>query len=83
MITTLLGQRDHILLGLNVQLNRCKRGQRGQGIVEYAGALVIAALIIGGLITGASGNGWLAQSYTTIYNTAGGMLINFASQIGG
>ncbi len=50
--------------------------RRGQGVVEYAGALITAALIVAVLTTGMQTNNWMYNSYNTIFNSAGQMLID-------
>ncbi len=48
----------------------------GQGMVEYAGAMLIAALIVASLVTGAQTNNWMYQAYVSIFNASGNMMIN-------
>lgn len=62
---------------------RCRCRRYGQGIVEYAGALVIAGLIIGALINAAASGNWLNASYVAIFTACQTMLVNFAAGIGG
>ena len=53
----------------------------GQGMVEYAGALLIAAMIIATLATAAKTNNWMYNSYYAIFTAAGNMLMNAAGNI--
>jgi len=37
-------------------INQMRQSKKGQGIVEYAGALVVAALIVGAVVTAGPSN---------------------------
>lgn len=52
-----------------------KNKQKGQGIIEYAGAMIVAALIVAILTTGMADNNWMYNAYNSIFNAAGDMLI--------
>lgn len=56
--------------------NCSKKRQPGQGVVEYAGAMIVAALLIVMLTTGMNTNNWMYNSYNNIFNAAGDMMIN-------
>ncbi len=49
---------------------------KGQGVVEYAGAMLVAAMIVTVLVTGAGSNQWIYNSYSAIFNAAGNVLMN-------
>ncbi len=49
---------------------------RGQGVIEYAGAMIVAAAIVAVLVTGMQTNNWMYNAYNNIYNASGNLLIN-------
>lgn len=48
----------------------------GQGMIEYAGAMVTAALIVAMLINGIQTDNWMYEAYENIFNAAGNMLVD-------
>lgn len=59
-----------------------QRRSPGQGLVEYAGALCVAGLLVGAVVLGTSSGGWMSTAYTAIMTAAGNMLVSMAGQIG-
>lgn len=55
--------------------------KRGQGIVEYAGALVIAALIVGAVLT--VGQAGMAAAFQAVMTAIQNYLTGQANNIGG
>lgn len=53
----------------------------GQGVIEYAGAMIVAALIVASLVTGMGTNNWMYNAYNSIMNSAGQMLIDSAANL--
>jgi hypothetical protein len=53
-----------------------RRQRPGQGVIEYAGALITAAMIVVALTTGMNEGNWMYNTYNTIYNSAGKLLVN-------
>ncbi len=54
----------------------------GQGLVEYAGALCIAGLLVGAVVLGTQEGSWMFTAYSAIVTAAGNMLVSMAGQIG-
>lgn len=59
----------------------CIKKRRGQGVIEYAGAMIVAAVIVASLAAGMQTNNWMYNSYNTIFNASGQMLINAVGNI--
>jgi hypothetical protein len=55
--------------------------QKGQGVIEYAGAMIVAALIVVSLTTGMQKDQWMYEAYEAIYQAAGNNLEANAAKI--
>lgn len=53
----------------------------GQGVVEYAGAMVIAATIVAALCTATQTNNWMYNAYNNLYATSGNLLMNAVNNL--
>ncbi len=54
------------------------RGQhaKGQGVIEYAGAMIVAAFIVGALISGVAYNSWIWNFYNATFLGSGNVIYN-------
>ena len=59
------------ILFLPVPAKRC-----GQAVIEYAGAVIVSAVIIATLAAATRTNSWMYNAYNNLYNSAGTLLIN-------
>ncbi len=59
---------------MNPMIIKAKR--KGQGVVEYAGAMIVAALIVASLTAGMAQGNWMYNAYESIFNSAGNMTLN-------
>jgi hypothetical protein len=50
--------------------------RQGQGVIEYAGAMIVAAVIVASLAFGMETNNWMYSAYNSIFNAAGNLLIS-------
>lgn len=65
-----------------MDVNKRARGEHaGQGIIEYAGAMVVAMAVVAVLTTGIQTNGWMYDSYNTLFNFAGNLLLTEVAQL--
>ena len=63
------------------QKPKLNKPRRGQGMIEYAGAMIVAAVIVAMLATGVVEDNWMYNSYNNIFNAAGNMLISQLSNL--
>lgn len=67
-------------MGLKSILKRYAK-RHGQGMVEYAGAWLVAAMIVLMLVQGIQDNNWMYNAYNAIFNGAGNMMSNAVSNL--
>ncbi len=62
-------------------LTRFGKPCRGQGMIEYAGAMIIAAAIVAVLVSGLSDGNWMYNAYDTIFTYAGDFMAERSNEI--
>ena len=68
-------EQRSILMSKAAHYLRLRKKTEGQGVIEYAGAMIVAALIVAMLATGMTQNNWMYNAYNSIFNAAGNMMI--------
>lgn len=48
----------------------------GQAVIEYAGAMIVAAVVVATIVTGTGQNQWVYNAYSGLFNAAGNVLAN-------
>lgn len=53
-----------------------RKKRNGQAMIEYFGALMVAAVIVAMLASGMETNNWLYNSYNDVFNASGNLLMD-------
>jgi Flp pilus assembly pilin Flp len=63
-------------------LKRFFKKECGQGVVEYAGALLVGAVMVGLVLGGTQRDQWLYTAYIQVFNMAGESLQSQSGLLG-